>query len=297
MLDDCSRVALSDLGVLRVSGADALAFLQGQLSQDMQRLTPARALLAGLHNPQGRVIAVLRLLQPVAGEVLALLPRELLPAVLARLRKFVLRAKVQLSDDSAAWQVWGLWSARPVAALAHQPGMVVQRDGALALRLDGGAPRWLLVQPAAAPCAAGAGVDASYELWQQQAIAAGEPQVYGATSEEFVAQMLNLDLLGGIAFDKGCYTGQEVIARAHYRGRVKRRLQRFRSSAPQQLAAGARATLGDGRQVQVVNAVRLADGRCEFLAVAPLAGAAEPAAAGAAILDAEPLPLPYVLPQ
>src|SRR6185312_17370732 len=75
-------------------------------------------------------------------------------------------------------------------------------------------------------------VPARREVWRQLDIISGLPQVYGATSEEFVAQMLNLDLVGAIAFDKGCYTGQEVIARAHYRGRVKRRLQRFRSHRP-----------------------------------------------------------------
>jgi folate-binding protein YgfZ len=106
-------------------------------------------------------------------------------------------------------------------------------------------------------------------------IADGEAQVYAATSEEFVAQMLNLDALDAIAFDKGCYTGQEVIARAHYRGRVKRRMQRFVSRGGGKLTVGATGQLADGRAFKVVEAVQLEDGRCEFLAVAPLvAGAA-----------------------
>ncbi len=113
-------------------------------------------------------------------------------------------------------------------------------------------------------------VPARREVWRQLDISAGLPQVYGATSEEFVAQMLNLDLVGAIAFDKGCYTGQEVIARAHYRGRVKRRLQRFRTRGPLELAPGDSGELADGRAFKVVEAVRLEDGRCEFLAVAPL---------------------------
>jgi folate-binding protein YgfZ len=125
--------------------------------------------------------------------------------------------------------------------------------------------------------------------------------VYAATSEEFVAQMLNLDLLGAIALDKGCYTGQEVIARAHYRGRVKRRLQRFVTSAPQPLKAGDAGTLTDGRAFKVVDAVQRADRRCEFLAVAPLiegeAAPALPEAASAGRLPAETLPLPYPLPE
>jgi hypothetical protein len=92
--------------------------------------------------------------------------------------------------------------------------------------------------------------------------------------------MLNLDVLGAIAFDKGCYTGQEVIARAHYRGRVKRRLQRFRSRGPLDLKPGDRGELADGRSFTVVEAVRLVDGRCEFLAVAPPSSESEHSAAG-----------------
>jgi folate-binding protein YgfZ len=157
-------------------------------------------------------------------------------------------------------------------------------------------------------------------------IADGVAQVYAATSEEFVAQMLNLDALGGIAFDKGCYTGQEVIARAHYRGRVKRRMQRFFSRDALKLVPGESGKLGDGRTFKVVDAVQLANGRCEFLAVAPMVvgsagaeGAEEPASAGAAgagtagqqgtvgsqagvanasaVVDAEALPLAYSLPE
>jgi folate-binding protein YgfZ len=162
------------------------------------------------------------------------------------------------------------------------------------------------------------------ETWLRLDIAAGLPQVYAATSEEFVAQMLNLDVLGGISFEKGCYTGQEVIARAHYRGRVKRRLQRFMSREPAKLAVGETGQLADGRSFKVVEAAELTNGRCEFLAVAPLApgvaAAAEddarpaaavsgPARSGAtaaetgasaaaanAAIDAEQLPLPYALP-
>jgi folate-binding protein YgfZ len=105
--------------------------------------------------------------------------------------------------------------------------------------------------------------------------------VYAATSEEFVAQMLNLDTLNAIAFDKGCYTGQEVIARAHYRGRVKRRMQRFVSRETCQLSPGDSGQLADGRTFKVVQAAQLADGRCDFLAVAPMVGAGSEAASAA----------------
>jgi folate-binding protein YgfZ len=139
--------------------------------------------------------------------------------------------------------------------------------------------------------------------WLAADIAAGIPHVYAATSEAFVAQMLNLDLLDGIAFDKGCYTGQEVIARAHYRGKVKRRMQRFRTREPAKPNPGDSGTLADGRTFKVVAAVQLSDGRSEFLAVAPTTPSAniddEAHAAhttDAAPLNAEQLALPYSLP-
>jgi len=143
---------------------------------------------------------------------------------------------------------------------------------------------------------------AEAQIWQRLAVAAGEPQVHAATSEKFVAQMLNLDCLGAIAFDKGCYTGQEVIARAHYRGRVKRRMQRFVVRAARQLRPADTGTLSDGRPFEVVEAVVLADGRCEFLAVAPRAISESAPGAAAAVSTAgerfatEALTLPYLLP-
>jgi folate-binding Fe-S cluster repair protein YgfZ len=115
--------------------------------------------------------------------------------------------------------------------------------------------------------------------------------------------MLNLDLIDAIAFDKGCYTGQEVIARAHYRGKVKRRMQRFRTREPHKLAPGDSGTLSDGRSFKVVDAVALSDGRSEFLAVTTFGEAANESAespgtapAQSHTLNAEQLSLPYSLP-
>lgn len=143
----------------------------------------------------------------------------------------------------------------------------------------------------------------SRDEWRALDIAAGIPQVVAATSEAFVAQMLNLDLLDGIAFDKGCYTGQEVIARAHYRGKVKRRMQRFRTLEPTKLDAGDARTLSDGRNVKVVDAVQLSDGRSEFLAVTTFGPGSDDAIEAPATaspenptVNAEQLPLPYSLP-
>ena len=296
MRSDVSTVPLDTLGVLRARGPDALSFLQGQLSNDLTRLATDRSLLAGYHNPQGRVFALLRVLQLAPEDLLAVLPRELVPTVMSRLAKFILRAKVKLVDESQSWRITGLvahGAALPAAldAVADSAGTVVQ----VALQ----PARRLLLMPAASP-PPDAGAAAPPEIWRGAAIAAGEPQVYAATSEKFVAQMLNLDVLGAIAFDKGCYTGQEVIARAHYRGRVKRRLQRFVTPGQHALKPGDAGTLTDGRAFEVVDAALRTDGRCEFLAVAPLdageSAAASSAASSAERLAAESLPLPYPLP-
>jgi len=285
---------LDDLGTLRIAGAEAGKFLQGQLSNDVTVLSAGTLLRAGLHNPQGRALALLGLIDAGDDGILAVLPRELVSTVAAHLRRYVLRSKVTLSDDSASYRVLGLAGSDAGAAVAG-------------LRVACGLPgdeRMLLLQPATAPSP---GADAmAREAWRALDIAAGLPQVYGATSGQFVAQMLNLDCISAISFTKGCYTGQEVIARAHYRGRIKRRMQRFLSAAPLRLAAGDAGVLADGRSFRVVEATQHADGRCEFLAVAAMAAGAEGAATEAAAGDAGAgatssvaavtLPLPYLLP-
>jgi len=292
-------VALDDLGVLRIAGADAVRFLQGQLSNDLGRVSAQRSALAGLHNPQGRTIALLRIAQLAPNDLLAVLPRELATNVAGRLSRYVLRAKVKVTDESQNWRISGLIACglggtaelhspqAAAAALTAYPGAAEEQvlvGETVVIRIGEQPARWLRLAPAAGARVSGLPTDADglphsvparREVWTQLDIIAGLPQVYAATSEEFVAQMLNLDLVGAIAFDKGCYTGQEVIARAHYRGRVKRRLQRFRSRGPIDLKPGASGELSDGRAFKVVEAVRLEDGRCEFLAVAPL-HAAEP---------------------
>jgi tRNA-modifying protein YgfZ len=303
--------ALDSLGVLRARGADVVQFLQGQLSNDVSLLRPELSLLAGYHNPQGRVLALMRLVHVADDDFLVVLPRALIAPLIARLSKFILRAKVRLADESGAWRVTPAVPASdaqavpPAHPLPATAGAVARVAGTLAVCIGVTPLRWLLVAPHAPPAPLPPGcVPAEPRAWQRLQIAAGFPEVNTATSGEFVAQMLNLDVLGAIAFDKGCYTGQEVIARAHYRGRVKRRMQRFVTRGPCPLNAGDAGTLTDGRTFRVVEAVPTADGRCEFLAVAPLAAAeaaapehAHAAAPGTPVVEAQILPLPYGLPE
>jgi folate-binding protein YgfZ len=303
-------IRLEDLGIVRLRGVDAVRFLQGQLSNDVARLSAEQSLLAGYHNPQGRTIALLRLVQwdtdqAAPGDLLAVVPRELAGVVASRLGKFVLRAKVKIADESAAWRVSGLVGSAP-RELPLSVGAQARGDGAVFVCVGGEPPRWLVISPADGPDPMSGYAVGDRQTWLRLDVAAGQPQVYAATSEEFVAQMLNLDVLNAIAFDKGCYTGQEVIARAHYRGRVKRRMQRFISRDVCHLAPGNSGQLADGRAFKVVLATPLADGRCDFLAVAPLVGegrdeaaaavAAVPSATAPATIVADQVPLPYPLP-
>jgi len=314
MSTEWNSLSLDSLGVLRARGADVVSFLQGQLSNDVALLGPERSLLAGYHNPQGRVIALLRLVQASPGEVLAILPRELAAAAASRLAKFILRAKVKVADESASWQVTGLLApesradpAPPFTGALPDTLNDVRIGDSIAVRIGALPARWLVLssvgaQSANPPVAFAGCAPVQLDRWRRLAVAAGEPEIYAATSEEFVAQMLNLDVLGAIAFDKGCYTGQEVIARAHYRGRVKRRLQRFVTHSPLRLEPGDTGELSDGRAFKVVNAVALADGRCEFLAVTPLgaddsaAGRSQQETQRATVINAQQLELPYSLP-
>ncbi|MFM2286991.1 MAG: hypothetical protein RL684_134 [Pseudomonadota bacterium] len=291
--------ALPSLGALHISGSDALDYLQGQLSADLRSVQPGQLAWAGLHSPQGRVLALLALAPvPAAppgvgdgdntgGDWLAVLPAALAEPAAAALRRFVLRARVRIAPS-------------PPGALclpASEPGA-----DARALRHPGGQPLCWLPAGGAAPADAQA-----QAAWDQAEVALGLPQVYPQTSGTFVAQMLNLDCIGAIAFDKGCYTGQEVVARAHYRGRVKRRLQRFAAPALPlapgggELPPGSALRLADGRNAQLVRSARLPDGSVEFLAVCAWpAGdetAARPAGELAVSVDSHPLPLPYTLPE
>jgi hypothetical protein len=289
-------------GVLAVRGPDARRFLQGQLSADLLKLAAGELRWSGCHNPQGRAIALPRLWLD-GDDVLALLPRELVAPLLLQLRRYVLRARLAIAEETDGWRVLGI-AAPPGAAL---PAGV---DG-VSLPANPAGTRTLLLQRADAAAVGLAPASQRPPVhWHRLDIADGLPQVYEATSGRFVAQMLNLDVIGGIAFDKGCYTGQEVIARAHYRGRVKRRMQRFRSAADRAAdwPPGTAGELPDGRRFEIVDSVDLDTGGVEFLAVtgtAATTGSEQESTAEAATgdasrarvcADARALPLPYQLP-
>ena len=209
---------LSDWGVIRAEGEDAAQFLHGQLTQDFALLGLDEARFAGFCSAKGRLLATLIAWKADANTVMLALPLELLPAIQKRLAMFVLRAKCKLSDASAQVALWGA-----VGTHDGTPRWALKRDGdAIGIRLpdNGGPSRWLVAQSPDAPTPAAALQEGE---WQWGQLESGLPGVLAATTEQFVPQMLNLELLGGVNFQKGCYPGQEVVARSQYRGTLKRR--------------------------------------------------------------------------
>ena len=213
--------APSPLAVVRVSGADAETFLQGQLTQDLRKVTADAALPAGYCSPKGRLLALMTLQRDGDGIFLAL-HRSVCESTLKRLRMFVLRSKVTFD----------------------------------------------IVHP---------GSDADDTAWRLDKILRGRPVIYPLTSDQFVPQMVNLDQLGGISLDKGCYTGQEIVARLHYLGQLKRRMFLCRTHAPAApVAPGTAVHAQDEPQAigSVVDCAVQADGRLALSAVLQLNHAA-----------------------
>jgi tRNA-modifying protein YgfZ len=232
-LDATIIVPLAHLGALRAAGADCDSFLQNQFSNDVRELGSAHAQLSSYNSPKGRVLDVLTLRRDGDG-VLLETRADTLAATLKRLRMFVLRSKVTL--ESAGGTQLGLAGARAEELLreAGLPAPAVDweyasAEGITVLRRPGISPRFSL--HGAAPLLqdlwsklASAARPAGTARWRLLDILAGLPAIRPETADHFVAQMLNLDRLGGISFSKGCYPGQEIVARMHYLGNLKRRM-------------------------------------------------------------------------
>jgi folate-binding protein YgfZ len=219
---ECAR--LNRYGLLVVTGADARAFLHAQLTNDISRLPADRAALAGWCTAKGRLLATM-LVIPSADGFLLQLARDLAPAVAKRLSMYVLRSKVKIADESDAWAQYGIWDpSSTVAGVAWEGNTVT---------VNVGAGRFLKI-----------GKDLAFtptkdeDAWSLEEIRAGRPLITAATQDQFVPQMVNLETLGGVDFQKGCYPGQEIVARAQYRGEVKRRMKRLPAPAGAELKPG-----------------------------------------------------------
>lgn len=283
---------LDDWRALAVSGQDRTTFLQGQLTQELARARADATCLAGHADAKGRLLWAGHLF--VREDSLCLLvPAASAEALASRLRLFVLRARVSITLADLAI----------IGIAGGTPGNPPTAPGWQTLQLAGDADRRLLIGPGTEQAGALAAASIptisatiSADHWRLADIRAGIPSIVPQTSGEFVPQMVNLDLLDGISFTKGCYTGQEIVARTHYLGRVKRRMLRFACNGPPPPPGSPVHGTRDGIG-QVVSAAATAQG-CEMLAVVQIDEASVALFADSArLIGLKRLALPYEVPE
>jgi tRNA-modifying protein YgfZ len=224
---------LPHLGVVRVDGEDAARFLQGQLTQDFELLRFGEARLAAYCSPKGRMLASFVGIRRGDTQILLVMSRDILEATRKRLSMFVLRAKAKLIDASAEFVLYGLAGEAASAVIASTDAWARTDAGpATVIRLPpaDGQPRALWLAPAGTPAPTGPALDPSLWLWGE--VRSGVATIAAPIVEAFVPQMLNYESVGGVNFKKGCYPGQEVVARSQFRGSLKRRAYLAHAAAP-----------------------------------------------------------------
>jgi tRNA-modifying protein YgfZ len=267
---------LTQFGVLRFEGADATAFLQGQLTCNVQALENARSQYGGYCTPKGRLLATFLLCKNDDAYYM-MLPRELCEPIRKRLSMYILRSKVKATDASSELTLLGLAGlgaddmiARLAGLVPPQPHHATLSDDVMALRLP--PHRYLIIAPEkrVAETEFSNATSCDPVFWNQLDIAAGVPMILSATQEQFVPQTVNLDLIGAVSFDKGCYPGQEIVARAHYLGRIKQRMTLAHLAGDTPPCPGDKLyspSFGDQASGMIVNATPARDGGFDALAV------------------------------
>ena len=272
---------LSHNALIGVTGDDAAEFLHGQFTNDVESLAVGRAQWNGWCSPRGRLLATFLLLR-TADQFLLMLPAEIAATIAKRLKMYVLRSKVRIVDESELYARIGIAGGGASKTVADHWGRSpakmesVEKDGAICVAL--GDDRFLaLVPPKAAPAMwdllTSAEARGSAEEWEWTSIHAGIPTIVAATQEAFVPQMANFDLVGGVSFTKGCYPGQEIVARTQYRGGLKRRMALAHLTDGDRPAPGQNVyspSFGDQSAGTIVNAARAPGGGFDALVVAQL---------------------------
>lgn len=236
---------ITHLGLIAASGDEAAHFLHNQLTNDVEHLDDVEARLAGYCSPKGRLLASL-LIWKTADGIMLQLPREIQAGVQKRLQMFILRAKAKLVDATDNHVMLGL--AGPAAASALMPwfptlplaiyGKVESAAGTLIRHSNAfGVPRYQWITTAEQAMEAWPELTrilqaSGAEAWRLAEIDGGVPHITAVTQEKFVPQMINFELIGGVNFKKGCYPGQEIVARSQYLGKLKRRMMHASVAAP-----------------------------------------------------------------
>ncbi|MEO5766603.1 MAG: folate-binding protein [Casimicrobiaceae bacterium] len=318
-LRDACLCPLDDVGLLGFEGPDAGAFLQGQFSNDITGLAPGQGHWTSYNSPKGRVLANFWLWQaadgPASHAYRALVAADLAAAMQKRLSMFVLRARLRVDDRSAGLRFFGVAGAGAPAAIASAFGVApptgttletVEPPATIVALPDG--RHVVIAADEVADAVAGAlaphAASGDADRWRAFGVAAGVAWITATTSDQFVAQMINWDALSGVSFQKGCYPGQEVVARMRYLGKLKERLFALHADAAPP-APGTRLyspVFAEQPCGTVVNAAPSAGGGADLLAVVQLAALEAPglslAAPGGAPLERRALPyaLPDVVP-
>ncbi len=301
---------LSHLSLIRASGDDCSTFLQGQFSNDVREVNDNHHQLSSYSSPKGRMLSLFRLFQRDESYYLSL-PQSLLESTLKRLRMFVLMSKVSLEDVSEDLVRFGVSGPSADRLLREILGAVpIETDESLTqdeitmLRVPGPHPRFELHGPFATmqnlwqsliQHSSRVGADG----WDLLDVQAGLPSVYPETAEAFVPQMVNLQLVNGVSFKKGCYTGQEIVARMQYLGKLKRRMYRAHADTATRPTPGDELTSPNSASGQgagkVVKAAPSPNGGYEMLCVIEIVAAdsGEIALADGASTKVTLLPLPY----
>ena len=278
-----------DWGRVCVAGEDAIQLLQGQLTQDVSLAGPRRAPMAAWCNSQGRVLSICRLLSVDAAQVDLLMPAALTAEVARRLGMYVLRARAHVSDAGGGWQsrlVTDAHARDRGIEIPSGPDAAAQAQQCWWIRLPGNAGTIEVTGPADA-IEALAFPEGDLRTRPQS----GLPIVLPETQGSFIPQMLNLDLIGAVSFRKGCYSGQEIIARTQNLGRIKRRMGLYAGDAEALPAAGEKLMHEGETVAEVVDA---SAGRVLAVVALSHAQAALKSAAGVVLA---PAPLPYEVPE
>lgn len=269
---------LSHLGLICISGPDRHKFLQGQLTCNIADLTSSHYLTGAYCSQAGRVQTTFIIFE-TADNCYLVLARDLIGNIISLLQKYAIFSKVSITDLSSAWQVVGMVGdeltlilERNNITLPPAINTMVEFDHLLVLQRPGKLSRCLMLGPSDTVSKiqdkSGLGLQNAYSHWQLMDIEVGFPTISLATMDQFTPHALNQDILGSISFNKGCYIGQEIVARTHYRGQVKQHLYRASAQVEQQLAAGDKilnqqqATVGT-----VINIANTGNRRVEMLVV------------------------------
>ena len=274
---------LSHLGLIQATGEDAAAFLHGQFCNDVLALSESNVQWNGWCSPKGRLLATL-FAWPSGHGLFLMLPRSLQPAIQKRLQMFVLRAKVKLTDESDTWVRFGV-AGRTAESLLHDVAGTVPEKTMSSAHVDTGR----IIKLAANRYAVIARPDNAVLLWHQlagKAVLVGAPiwdwlsiqegiiTVLPETQDAFVPQMANFELVGGVSFKKGCYPGQEIVARTQYRGILKRRMVLAHIDITTSPIPGEKlfsAAFGDQAAGEIANVAPAPGGGFDMLIVAQIA--------------------------